>query len=34
VVLQIADNVKVKVLRSAIAGRAAEPETTSTPTAT
>ncbi len=28
VVLQIADNVKIKVLRSAIAGPASEPETT------
>jgi preprotein translocase subunit YajC len=30
VVLQIADNVKVKVLRSAIAGLASEPESSST----
>src|SRR5712691_11176078 len=31
VVLQIADNVKVKVLRSAIAGMATEPEAVKTP---
>lgn len=34
VVLQIADNVKVKVLRNAIAGKAGEPEATSAPAAT
>lgn len=34
VVLQIADNVKIKVLRNAIAGPAGEPEATSTPAAT
>jgi preprotein translocase subunit YajC len=34
VVLQIADNVKIKVLRSAISGRAAEGEASSTPAAT
>lgn len=34
VVLQISDNVKVKVLRTSIAGPAGEPEATSTPAAT
>ena len=34
VVLQIADNVKVKVLRNAIAGPAGDPEATSTPATT
>ncbi len=34
VVLQISDNVKVKVLRNAIAGPAGEPEATSAPAAT
>jgi preprotein translocase subunit YajC len=34
VVLQISDNVKIKVLRSAIAGPAGETEATSTPAAT
>src|SRR4030095_2044297 len=33
VILQIADNTKIKVLRSAIAGLAAEPKTTSSTTA-
>jgi preprotein translocase subunit YajC len=34
VILQISDNTKIKVLRSAVAGLAGEPEATSTPTAT
>ena len=34
IVLQISDNVKVKVLRNSIAGLAGEPEATSTPAAT
>lgn len=34
VVLQIADNVKIKVARSAIAGLASEPETTTSSSAT
>lgn len=33
IVLQIADNVKIKVLRNAIAGPAGEPEATSAPAA-
>src|SRR5262245_6407942 len=34
VILQISDNAKIKVLRSAIGGLAGEPETTNAPTAT